>query len=190
MYPCSAHESARTAARRADLRVRHYTSRPRLSEPAVMVVCSVFRVTSRLARSSFGAQCGARALYSTDNKARFYTKKHEWVSVSDNIGTVGISSYAQDALGEVVYVQLPEVGKEIAAGDECGALESVKAASEVYSPVSGTITEANKEVESKPALINKSCYEEGWLFRVKLARPEELQQLMDQATYDKYLEEH
>uniref|UniRef100_A0A2A4JPE5 Glycine cleavage system H protein n=1 Tax=Heliothis virescens TaxID=7102 RepID=A0A2A4JPE5_HELVI len=150
-----------------------------------MVVCNVFRVTSRLA-----TRCCGRALYSTESKARFYTKKHEWVSVSDNIGTVGISNYAQDALGEVVYVQLPDVGKDIAAGDECGALESVKAASEVYSPVSGTVTEKNTEVESKPALINKSCYSEGWLFRVKLARPEELQQLMDQAAYDKYLEDH
>ncbi|CAH0578345.1 unnamed protein product [Chrysodeixis includens] len=155
-----------------------------------MVVCSVFRVTSRLARSQLSAQCCSRALYSTEHKTRFYTKKHEWVSVNDNIGTVGISTYAQEALGEVVFVQLPEVGKEVAAGDECGALESVKAAGEVYSPVSGTITDKNSEVESKPALINKSCYEEGWLFRVKLSSPDELKQLMDQATYDKYLEEH
>ncbi|KAJ8737269.1 hypothetical protein PYW07_000540 [Mythimna separata] len=155
-----------------------------------MVVCSVFRVTSRLARSSLATQCCGRALYSTEQKGRFYTKKHEWVSVKDNVGTVGISSYAQDALGEVVYVQLPDVGKEIAAGDECGALESVKAASEVYSPVSGTVTETNKAAEAKPALINKSCYEEGWLFRVRLAKPEELQQLMDQAAYDKFLQDH
>ncbi|XP_075991189.1 glycine cleavage system H protein-like [Anticarsia gemmatalis] len=155
-----------------------------------MVMCSVLRVTSRLARSGLAAQCCQRALYSTENKTRFYTKKHEWVSVTDNIGTVGISNYAQEALGEVVYVQLPDVGKEVAAGDECGALESVKAAGEVYSPVSGTVTEKNTAAESKPALINKSCYEEGWLFRVQLSNKEEVTQLMDQAAYDKYLEEH
>lgn len=110
--------------------------------------------------------------------------------MNDNIGTIGISTYAQDALGEVVYVQLPEVGREVAAGDECGALESVKAAGEVYSPVSGTITEKNTVLESKPALINKSCYEDGWLFRIKLSNIHEVKQLMDQTTYDKYLEEH
>ncbi|CAB3258875.1 unnamed protein product [Arctia plantaginis] len=155
-----------------------------------MVMCTILQVTSRLARGGLSVQCCQRALYSTQNKTRLYTKKHEWVSVSDNIGTVGISNYAQDALGEVVYVQLPEVGQEIAAGDECGALESVKAAGEVYSPVSGTITEKNTTLESKPALINKSCYEDGWLFRVKLSNMDEVKQLMDQTAYDKYLEEH
>lgn len=155
-----------------------------------MVIIRLLRVASRLAQSGYGVQCCQRALYSTQNKTRFYTKKHEWVSVNDNIGTIGISTYAQDALGEVVYVQLPEVGREVAAGDECGALESVKAAGEVYSPVSGTITEKNTVLESKPALINKSCYEDGWLFRIKLSNIHEVKQLMDQTTYDKYLEEH
>ncbi|KAL0852455.1 hypothetical protein ABMA28_000629 [Loxostege sticticalis] len=154
-----------------------------------MVLCGLVRSVSRAGRSA-RAHCCGRALYSTDNKGRYYTKKHEWVSVSENIGTVGISSYAQDALGEVVFAQLPEVGKEIAAGDECGALESVKAASEVYSPVSGVVTEKNDSVESTPSLINKSCYAEGWLFRVKLSKPEELQRLLDQAAYDQFLKEH
>ncbi|XP_059059714.1 glycine cleavage system H protein, mitochondrial-like isoform X2 [Achroia grisella] len=156
-----------------------------------MVLSGIVRVATRMSRSGLRVQCCRQAMYSTasDAKDRFYTKKHEWVSVSDNIGTVGISSYAQDALGEVVYAQLPDVGREISAGEETGALESVKAASEIYTPVSGTVTEKNDAVESTPALINKSCYEEGWLFRVKLSKPEELKLLMDKATYDKYLEE-
>ncbi|KAJ0183586.1 hypothetical protein K1T71_000009 [Dendrolimus kikuchii] len=133
-----------------------------------MVLCRMIRVASKVTRTTIRSQCCSRAMYSTEHTNRFYTKKHEWVSVKDNIGTVGISNFAQDALGEVVYVQLPEMGKSIDAGDECGALESVKAASEVYTPVSGTITERNDKVESTPSLINKSCYGEGWLFRVKL----------------------
>merc|ERR1719222_823168 len=87
---------------------------------------------------------------------RFFTKKHEWVEVEGTKGTVGISKYAADALGDVVYAQLPEPGDTLAAGDECGALESVKAASEVYSPVSGAVTEKNVVVEDGPALINQS----------------------------------
>ncbi|XP_052752523.1 glycine cleavage system H protein-like [Galleria mellonella] len=157
-----------------------------------MVLSGIVRVAARMSRSSLRTQCCRQAaMYSTaaDSKARYFTKKHEWVSVSENIGTVGISSYAQDALGEVVYAQLPDVGREITAGEETGALESVKAASEIYSPVSGTVVEKNDSVESTPALINKSCYEEGWLFRVKLSKPEELKLLMDKAAYDKYLEE-
>ncbi|XP_041986570.1 glycine cleavage system H protein, mitochondrial-like [Aricia agestis] len=153
-----------------------------------MVLCSVIRVASRMTRSTM-SHCCRRALYSSDAKSRYYTKKHEWVSVDSGVGTVGISSYAQDALGEVVFAQLPDVGKTVAAGDECGALESVKAASEVYTPVSGSITEKNDAVESTPSIINKSCYEEGWLFKVKLSSPEELQKLMNQEAYDKYLEE-
>ncbi|XP_050361134.1 glycine cleavage system H protein-like [Nymphalis io] len=153
-----------------------------------MVLGSLMRSATRFSRSGV-THCCRRAFYSTDNKGRYYTKKHEWVSVDSGIGTIGVSSYAQDSLGEVVFVQLPDVGRTVAAGDECGALESVKAASEVYTPVSGSITEKNDAVESTPSLINKSCYEEGWLFRVKLSTPDELQQLMNQTEYEKYLEE-
>ncbi|CAK1554019.1 unnamed protein product [Leptosia nina] len=123
-------------------------------------------------------------------KGRFYTKKHEWVSVDSGIGTIGISKFAQESLGEVVFAQLPDVGKEVRSGEECGALESVKAAGEVYSPVSGTVTEKNVSVESSPALINKSCYEDGWLFKLKLSSPNELEALMDQSAYDAYLQEN
>ncbi|CAG4984503.1 unnamed protein product [Parnassius apollo] len=150
---------------------------------------SIIRVASRVNSSRVVTTCCRRALYSTENKARYYTKKHEWVAINGDIGTVGISSYAQDALGEVVFVQLPDVGRELTTGEECGALESVKAASEVYTPVSGTVTEKNDTAESTPSLINKSCYEDGWLFRLKLSSPEELKHLMDQAAYEKYLEE-
>jgi glycine cleavage system H protein len=121
----------------------------------------------------------------------YFTQKHEWVKVeSDNVGTIGITSYAQEALGDIVYAQLPQPDDAVERGEECGALESVKAASEVYSPVSGTVTEKNEAVESAPALINTSAMEEGWLFKVKLSKPEEVDELMDQESYDKYLKEH
>lgn len=92
---------------------------------------------------------------------RFYTEKHEWVSVEGPSASVGISKYAQEALGDVVFAQLPEPGTVLKQGDECGALESVKAASEVYSPVSGEVTEKNSKVEDTPGLINSHTYTEG-----------------------------
>jgi glycine cleavage system H protein len=92
---------------------------------------------------------------------RLYTNKHEWVTVDGSLGTVGISNFAQEALGDVVYAQLPDVGTDLSQKDECGALESVKAASEIYSPVSGEVVEKNTEVEEKPGLINTSCYDKG-----------------------------
>lgn len=94
---------------------------------------------------------------------RKYTDKHEWVRLNGNIGEIGISNYAQEALGDVVFAQLPDIGANLSQKDECGALESVKAASEIYAPVSGTVTEINTEVESTPGLINTSCYEKGSL---------------------------
>merc|ERR1712055_1176576 len=103
---------------------------------------------------------------------RFFTKKHEWVEVEGTKGTVGISKYAADALG-----------------DECGALESVKAASEVYSPVSGAVTEKNVVVEDGPALINQSAEDEGWLFKLDLSAAGEVSELMDNAAYEAYLKE-
>ncbi|PZC80589.1 glycine cleavage system H protein, mitochondrial [Helicoverpa armigera] len=124
--------------------------------------------------------------YSTDAPRKF-SDRHEWVIVDNNIGTVGISKYAQESLGDVVFAQLPEPDTVVEEGDECGALESVKAASEIYSPVSGTITEKNVEVESKPALINTNYYDKGWLFRVKLTNPEELKQLMTEEQYETFL---
>lgn len=118
-----------------------------------------------------------------------FSDKHEWIVMEGDIGTVGISDYAQDQLGDVVYAQLPEEGTELDQDEECGALESVKAASEIYTPVSGTITESNSEVVEKPALINQSCYDDGWLFKIKLSNPEELSDLMDEDGYERFLKQ-
>lgn len=104
-----------------------------------------------------------------------------------NIGTVGISNYAQEALGDVVYAQLPEVGTIIMQDDECGALESVKAASEIYCPVSGEVCEKNGNVEDTPSLVNTSPYKDGWLFKIKIAKPAELESLMDEKKYEEFL---
>lgn len=103
------------------------------------------------------------------------------------IGTVGISNYAQEALGDVVYAQLPDVGTSFRQSDECGALESVKAASEIYSPVSGDVTEKNTAVEDSPSLVNSSCYDKGWLFKIKLAKPSELEELLSEKQYEDFL---
>ncbi|XP_011701598.1 PREDICTED: glycine cleavage system H protein, mitochondrial [Wasmannia auropunctata] len=118
---------------------------------------------------------------------RWYTDKHEWITVDGKIGTVGISDYAQDALGDVVYAQLPDVGSTIKKDEECGALESVKAASELTSPVSGKVTEKNEAVESKPGLINKSCYKDGWLFKIELSDLDEIKSLMNEEAYNTFL---
>lgn len=118
---------------------------------------------------------------------RKFTKKHEWVQLEGQIGTVGISNYAQEALGDVVYAQLPDVGTSFRQSDECGALESVKAASEIYSPVSGDVTEKNTAVEDSPSLVNSSCYDKGWLFKIKLAKPSELEELLSEKQYEDFL---
>uniref|UniRef100_T1J4Y5 Glycine cleavage system H protein n=1 Tax=Strigamia maritima TaxID=126957 RepID=T1J4Y5_STRMM len=124
-------------------------------------------------------------------RERRYTDKHEWVMLDEkgNTGIIGITNYAQEALGDVVFAQLPDVGTEFNAMDECGALESVKAASELYCPLSGKIADKNVSVEQKPALINKSCYDQGWLFRIELAKPEELDNLMSEEQYNKFLKD-
>ncbi|KAF2906078.1 hypothetical protein ILUMI_00105 [Ignelater luminosus] len=118
---------------------------------------------------------------------RFYTDKHEWVQVEGKIGVIGISQYAQEALGDVVYAQLPDVDTQLKQKDECGALESVKAASELFSPVSGRVIEKNTEVEDSPSLINTSCYEKGWLFKVELTNKKEISALMNEAQYTEFL---
>jgi len=132
---------------------------------------------------SFHASCNVRE--------KLYSDKHEWVELLENStehARVGITKYAADALGDVVYAQLPEAGDVFEAGDECGALESVKAASEIYSPVSGIVTTNNKDVEDKPALINTSTEEAAWLFQLKLSKSEELDSLMDKSRYEKFLQ--
>lgn len=118
---------------------------------------------------------------------RRFSDKHEWVQLHGKIATVGISHYAQEALGDVVFAQLPDVGSKIVQKEECGALESVKAASEVYSPVSGKVVEKNSAVEDTPALVNQSCYEKGWLFKVEISNETELDTLMTEEQYKEFL---
>ncbi|CAL1592337.1 unnamed protein product [Knipowitschia caucasica] len=117
-----------------------------------------------------------------------FTDKHEWIRVGeDGTGTVGISKFAQEALGDVVYCGLPEVGTQLAQQDEFGALESVKAASELYSPLTGEVVEVNALLADKPGLVNSSCYEDGWLMKMTIAKPAELDVLMDEASYERYI---
>jgi len=121
-------------------------------------------------------------------KERLYTEKHEWILVEGEIGTVGISNYAQESLGDIVFAQLPSVGQELAQHQECGALESVKAASELYSPISGSVVEKNDAVEETPSLVNTSCYKDGWLFKVKITKRGELSSLLDEKAYEQHLQ--
>ncbi|CAD6213512.1 GSCOCG00004107001-RA-CDS [Cotesia congregata] len=130
----------------------------------------------------------ARTIATTSMLAdRWYTDKHEWIELNDDIGTVGISNYAQDALGDVVYAQLPDVGTTIKKEEEVGALESVKAASEIISPITGKVIEKNTLVENKPGLINTSPYKDGWLFKVKVDDVNEIKSLMNEESYEEFL---
>ncbi len=118
-----------------------------------------------------------------------YTSEHEWVRLEDDgVAAVGITPYAQDALGELVYVDLPQKGAELTAGDEVGVLESVKAASDIYAPVTGKVTEVNERLRDEPSLINASPESEGWIFRMRVANPEELDALLDEASYQLLIE--
>lgn len=125
------------------------------------------------------------------SSVKLFTEKHEWISLQDDkqVGKIGISNHAQEALGDVVYVQTPDIGVKFAQFDEVGAIESVKAASELLTPVSGEVVSVNKKLEEKPGLVNTDCYGEGWLFEIKLDDSKELDKLMDEEKYQKYLEE-
>jgi len=117
-----------------------------------------------------------------------YTKDHEWVRVEGTTAVVGISDYAQTQLGDVVYVELPEAGRKLEQGKEAAVVESVKAASEVYAPLSGEVIEANAELAGEPAKVNADPMGGGWFFKMKVANPKELDALMDEAQYKKYVE--
>jgi glycine cleavage system H protein len=118
-----------------------------------------------------------------------YAKSHEWARVEDDgTITVGISDHAQDALGDVVYVELPEMGADVVASGEAGVVESVKAASDIYAPVSGTIIAVNTALEDAPETVNESPYEDGWFFKLKPSDLGELENLMDMSTYQKLCE--
>jgi glycine cleavage system H protein len=118
-----------------------------------------------------------------------YTKEHEWISAKGDTATIGITDYAQHELGDVVFVELPAAGSKVTAGKTFGTVESVKAVSEIYAPVSGEVVEANTELHNKPETINSDPHGAGWLIKVKLANPVEVNSLMDAAAYEVYIAE-
>jgi len=119
--------------------------------------------------------------------ARRYAKSHEWIRLDGKIGTVGISDHAQKEVTDVVYVEMVKVGKTVKAGDEATTLESVKAAFSIYAPVSGTITKTNNTLEGDPGLINKSPFEDGWIFALEVSNPSEMNALMTEEQYQEFL---
>lgn len=120
--------------------------------------------------------------------SRYYTDEHEWIEVEGDVATVGITEYAQEQLGDIVFVELPEVGAELGQGDDAAVVESVKAASDVYAPVSGTVTEGNEALEEEPGLVNSSPEEDGWFFKLMLSDKSELNDLMDADAYQKFVD--
>lgn len=120
--------------------------------------------------------------------ARLFTKDHEWIDVAGKVATVGITDYAQAQLGDVVFVELPDVGKSVPKGGDAAVVESVKAASEVYAPVTGTVTEVNGALVDSPATVNEAPEAGGWFFKIELADEAELSDLMDEAGYRAYVD--
>ena len=116
-----------------------------------------------------------------------FSNEHEWIRVEGDIGTIGITQYAQEQLGDVVFVELPPSGRKVAKGEACAVVESVKAASDIYAPVSGEVTEANAALGDAPGDVNAEPTGKGWFFKVKLSNPAELDELMDQAAYDEFV---
>ena len=116
-----------------------------------------------------------------------FSKDHEWVTVEGNVATIGITEHAQSQLGDVVFVELPKLGRKVAANESVAVVESVKAASEVYVPVSGEVVAVNDELSGDPALVNRAAENDGWFMKVKLSSPSELDGLMDKAAYDAFV---
>ena len=117
----------------------------------------------------------------------YYTKEHEWIRVEGDTATIGISNHAQEALGDIVFAEVPEAGRKVSKGQEAAVVESVKAASDVYAPVSGEVTEGNQAVADDPSLINSDPEGEGWFFKLKLDNPGEVEGLMDEAAYREWI---
>ncbi len=118
-----------------------------------------------------------------------YSRDHEWVRLRDGIATIGITVHAQEALGDLVFVELPQPGREVAAGEACAVVESVKAASDVYAPLAGRVLEHNAALAEEPALANRDAEGEGWFFRLAPADPADFAALMDRAAYDAFVAE-
>jgi glycine cleavage system H protein len=118
-----------------------------------------------------------------------FTKDHEWISVEGGVGTVGITAHAQGQLGDIVFVELPEVGRKAAQAEAVAVVESVKAASDVFTPVSGEVTEVNGEIAANPALVNEDAEGRAWFFKIKVSNEGELAKLMDRAAYEAFVKE-
>ncbi|CDO34795.1 MULTISPECIES: glycine cleavage system protein GcvH [Novosphingobium] len=119
---------------------------------------------------------------------RYFTEDHEWIEVEGDTGTVGITDYAQGQLGDITFVELPDAGATVAKGDSVSVVDSVKAASDVYTPVSGTVADANAALADEPELVNTDAEKGGWLFRITLSDPAELEGLMDETAYKAFVE--
>lgn len=120
---------------------------------------------------------------------RRYTREHEWVRTEGTVATIGITEFAQSELGDVTYVELPEVGRQLQAGDAFGVVESVKAVSDVYAPVSGTVIEINSDLDARPDALNESPYDDAWLIRLEMNEGAEIDSLLDAASYQAYVTE-
>ncbi|MEM6495376.1 MAG: glycine cleavage system protein GcvH [Pseudomonadota bacterium] len=120
----------------------------------------------------------------------YYSEDHEYIRVEGDIATIGITNHAQEQLGDVVYAEVPEVGRKVSVGEAAAVVESVKAASEVYAPVSGEVTESNSELDGNPALVNEDAEGAAWFFKVRLADKSELDKLMSREQYDKFVAEN
>ena len=118
----------------------------------------------------------------------FFTDDHEYIKIEGDAGTVGISDYAQEALGDIVYIETPKVGAKLAKGEEAGVVESVKSASEIYAPVTGEILEINGELATEPALVNSDALDKGWLYKIKIENKDELSELKNESAYKAYIE--
>ena len=119
--------------------------------------------------------------------SRYFTEDHEWIEVDGEVGTVGITDYAQGQLGDVVFVETPDEGRVLSQGDEAATVESVKAASDVYAPASGTVLEGNAALVDTPELVNSDPEGDGWFYRLTLSDPSELESLMDEAAYEAFV---
>lgn len=117
-----------------------------------------------------------------------FTDQHEYAKVEDGVALIGISDYAQEQLGDITYIELPQVGDSVSKGDSLAVIEAVKAASDLYAPVSGEIVEVNSALEDNPELVNQDCFGQGWIIKIKLSDEEELSSLMDTEAYKKYVE--
>ncbi|KAJ2542683.1 glycine cleavage system H-protein subunit [Coemansia sp. RSA 1933] len=141
-------------------------------------------LTRSLLNQRISTRLVAQRMYATKK----YTASHEWISIDNGVGTIGITDYAQNALGDVVYVEVPEVDTEVQIEDTVGVVESVKSTSDIYSPLTGTVVESNEELTKNTKLINKSPEKDGWLFKVKFSSQDEVDALLNEVDYKKLIE--